>query len=137
MSDKFFVNDKTIIIIQTSKKTNIGKFVAIFPLEKSKTFVKKFGKKFIVNAVPIITIIGKIYLEFTYGILNLPLVSRSANSASLCGESIKTPPQTNTKANKVPMDVKSNTKFSSVKNIGIPTTKPVTIVAKLGVLYFG
>ncbi len=123
--------------MQTNKKTNIGKLVAILPSEKSKISVKNVGTYLKINPTATTIIAGKINFEFTYGILNFPLVARSANSASLCGESIKTPPQTYTNANKVPILVKSKTKFSSVKNIGIPTTKPVTIVAKLGVLYFG
>ena len=129
-------------------KTNSENFITSF-IEKPapdllpdwtsevSTEMKNSGKNFNTKPKPKITIAGKIYLEFTYGILNFPLVARSSNSASLCGESIKTPPHTSTKANKVPILVKSKTKFSSVKNIGIPTTKPVTIVAKLGVLYFG
>ena len=94
-------------------------------------------EKLQIKNVAIAIIAGKINFELMYGILNLPLVARSCNSLSLCGDNISTPPQTSTKANKVPMLVKSKTKFSSVKNMGIPTTKPVTIVAKLGVLYFG
>ena len=42
---------------------------------------------------------------------------------------IKIPPHTNTKANKVPMLVKSSTNFGVTKKIGIPTTKPVINVA--------
>ena len=115
----------------------MGRFVAIFPSEKSKISVKKVGRYFRIKTVASRMIAGKINFEFTYGILNLPLVALSANSSVLCGDSINTPPQTNTKANKVPILVKSSTKFSSVKKIGIPTTNPVTIVANPGVLYFG
>ena len=47
---------------------------------------------------------------------------------------IITPAQTSTKANNVAMLVKSSTKVLSVNRIGTPTTNPVTIVAKEGVL---
>ena len=66
--------------MQTTKKTNIGKFVAIFPSEKSKIFLKKSGTKLIVKPNPKTIIIGKINLELIYGILNFPLVCLSANS---------------------------------------------------------
>ena len=55
---------------------------------------------------------------------------------SLVGIS-NTPPQTSTKANKVAMLVKSSTKVLSVNKMGNPTTKPVMMVAKDGVLNFG
>ena len=51
---------------------------------------------------------------------------------SLRGSS-STPPHTSTKAKSVPMLVKSRMKFSSVKKMGMPTTRPVTTVLKAGV----
>ena len=48
-----------------------------------------------------------------------------------------TPPQTNTKANKVPILHKSVTIFKFMNNAGIATTNPTTMVAKEGVLYLG
>ena len=48
-----------------------------------------------------------------------------------------TPPQTKTKANKVPILHKSVTIVRFINNAGIPTIKPVTIVEKEGVLNFG
>ena len=52
------------------------------------------------------------------------------------GGSNSTPPQTSTKAKSVAMLVKSRTKVLSVNRIGTPTTNPVMIVAKEGVLNF-
>lgn len=75
-------------------------------------------------------ITGKMIFPLIYGKWNLPFIF------SLAG-SIKTPAQTNTKAKIVPILVKSRMNVLSVNNIGIPTTIPVTIVAKEGVLYFG
>ena len=75
-------------------------------------------------------ITGNINLELTNGILKpSAILSRFGNN--------KTPPQTSINAKMVPIEVKSNTKFASVKKIGTPTTNPVTIVENPGVLYFG
>src|SRR5690606_37867759 len=73
---------------------------------------------------------GKIYFPFTYGIRNFPRgISLSCKT--------KTPAQTNEKANKVPILHKSVTMVKFINNAGTATTKPVTIVANDGVLYFG
>ena len=67
-----------------------------------------------------------------YGILNLAPV----RSSSFAGNN-NTPPQTNTKANKVPILVRSVTSVRLTNNAGTPTTIPVKMVEKDGVLYFG
>ena len=48
-----------------------------------------------------------------------------------------TPPHTSTNANRVAMLVKSSTNVLSVNKMGTPTTNPVAIVEKEGVLNFG
>ena len=48
----------------------------------------------------------------------------------------KTPPLTNTNANKVPMLVRSVINLSSITKTNPPTRTPDIIVEKLGVLYF-
>jgi len=53
------------------------------------------------------------------------------------GSSFKIPPQTNIKANKVPILVRSVTSDKFIKREGIATTNPVKRVEKEGVRYFG
>lgn len=84
----------------------------------------------IINDAIVIT--GTINLALMYGILNFPF-----SLAAVFLGNTNIPPQTNTKANKVPMLVKSYTNFGVTKNIGIPTTKPVISVENAGVWYFG
>ena len=71
--------------------------------------------------------------------MNLPLMYGNLNPllAPVILGSINTPPETSTNANNVAILVKSSTNDLSVKRMGIPTTKPVTIVANDGVLNFG
>ena len=71
-------------------------------------------------------ITGKINCEFIYGTKRVP---DSLNSLSLN----KTPAQTTTNANKVPMLAKSVTSVRFINSAGIATTQPVTIVANQGV----
>ncbi len=49
----------------------------------------------------------------------------------------KTPPHTNTNANKVPMLVNAITTSKLRNNAGMPTRRPVKTVENDGVLYFG
>ncbi len=94
--------------------------MALHLLKKDTDYARK-----IANAM----IRGYINWPLICGILNRPGIF------SFLGIN-NTPPQTKTKANKVAMLVKSRTKLLSVKSIGTPTIKPVTIVAKEGVLNF-
>ena len=65
------------------------------------------------------------------GVLNFPL----GMSVLFC--KIKTPPQTSTNANKVPIEHKSVTMVKFMNKAGTATTNPTTMVANEGVLYFG
>ena len=71
--------------------------------------------------------IGMIYFPLTYGNLNLP-----ACFSDILGNT-NTPKQTNTNANKVPMLVKSVMIVLGINKEGMPTKKPVIIVANAGV----
>ena len=71
------------------------------------------------------------YFALIKGVLKFPLFA--FGSASIRS----TAAQTNTKANKVPIEQASTTNSKSVNKIGTPTTNPVKIVAKEGVLNFG
>ena len=72
-------------------------------------------------------ITGTINFPLIKGVLNFPL----GISVLFC--SISTPPQTRTKANKVPMLHKSVTIVKLRNKEGMATKKPVTIVANEGV----
>src|SRR5437868_7236004 len=74
---------------------------------------------------------GTIYLPLTWGTRNFD----GGLSGFFCNTNI--PPHTNTNANNVPMLVSAITTFRFINNAGIPTTKPVKIVEKDGVLYLG
>ena len=84
-------------------------------------------------AVVITAQIGNKYFRLlAYGILN-PFLSALLFPL---GCSINTPPDTRINANKVPMLVRSVTSVRFKNKAGMATKKPVTMVAKAGVLYF-
>ena len=73
------------------------------------------------------------------GIRNLPLMKGNENLPgpfAILGKT-RTPAQTITKANKVPMLVRSVTILLGINRDGIATKKPVIMVAKPGVWYLG
>src|SRR6185437_3448429 len=109
------------------KKGNLSRNTS-HPSLKSKRPKKFFQKK----NTPTINNTGTMNRALIYGILNLG----AASPASLLGNK-STPPHTSTNANNVPMLVKSVTSVRFKNNAGIATKRPVTIVAKEGVLYFG
>src|SRR5690242_12241054 len=104
------------------KKGNLSLKTSHPPL-KSKSPRKFFQK----NITPTINKIGTINCELIKGILNFG----DASPSSLFGNK-RTPPQTNTKANKVPILVKSVTSVRLRNKAGIATNNPVIIVAKDG-----
>ena len=73
---------------------------------------KNAGYLKIKNENVAIMINGKLNFALMYGNLNFPLVASVAVfSSTLCDGSNRTPPQTRTNANNVPMLVKSKMKF--------------------------
>ena len=100
---------------------------AMGKVSKVQILIKCSGAFIRIKTIAVRTIPGKINCPLMNGTLNLD----SGLSILVC--KTNTPPQTNTKANKVPILVNASTTSRFKNKAGIATTSPVRIVEKDGV----
>ncbi len=125
MSENSFTKDKYETTAATNQNNSIGN------PSNEKILVKWVGALIITKISANKNKAGTIYFPFTKGTLNLEA------GLFFCFSRTRMPPQTKTKANKVPILVNANTTSRLRNRAGIATNRPVRIVENEGVLYLG